>query len=52
MKNLVGFIYCETNGLHKTVPKKLDDGKTINVIPPVKSTFKNMFKFAIDSFKL
>lgn len=46
MKNLVGFIYCETNGLHKTVPKKLDDGKTINVIPPVKSTFKNMFKFA------
>ena len=46
MKNLVGFIYCETNGLHKTVPKKLDDGKTINVIPPVKTTFKNMFKFA------
>ena len=46
MKNLVGFIYCETNGLHKTVPKKLDDGKTINVTPPVKNTFKNMFKFA------
>tara|TARA_B110000879_G_scaffold142520_1_gene185414 strand:+ start:6393 stop:7013 length:621 start_codon:yes stop_codon:yes gene_type:complete len=46
MKNLVGFIYCETNGLHKTVPKKLDDGKIINVIPAVKKTFKNMFMFA------
>lgn len=46
MKNLVGFIYCETNGLHDTVPKKLDDGKVINVVPPVKNTFKNMFIFA------
>lgn len=46
MKNLVGFIYCETNGLHKTVPKTLDDGRVVNVIPPVKPTFKNMFKFA------
>lgn len=46
MKNLVGFIYCETNGLHQTVPKKLDDGRIINVIPPVKKTFKNLFKFA------
>lgn len=46
MKNLVGFIYCETNGLHQTVPKKLNDGRVVNVIPPVKTTFKNLFKFA------
>ena len=46
MKNLVGFIYCETNGLHKTVPKKLDDGRVVNTVPPVKPNFKNMFKFA------
>tara|TARA_B110000908_G_scaffold71121_1_gene85810 strand:+ start:7578 stop:8204 length:627 start_codon:yes stop_codon:yes gene_type:complete len=46
MKNLVGFIYCETNGLHKTVPKKLKEGNIINIIPPVKNTFKNMFNFA------
>ena len=46
MKNLIGFIYCETNGLHQTVPKKLEDGRIINIIPPVKPTFKNMFSFA------
>tara|TARA_B110000977_G_C11072411_1_gene489961 strand:+ start:860 stop:1483 length:624 start_codon:yes stop_codon:yes gene_type:complete len=46
MKNLIGFIYCETNGLHQTVPKNLADGRIINIIPPVKPTFKNMFRFA------
>lgn len=46
MKNLVGFIYCETDGLHQTIPKELKDGKIIHEIPPVKNTFKNIFKFA------
>lgn len=46
MKNLVGFIYCETDGLHQTVPKDIGEGKIIKEIPPVKNNFKNMFKFA------
>lgn len=47
MKTLVGFIYCETNGLHKTVPVvDPKSGITYNKIPDVKPQFKNMFKFA------
>jgi len=46
MKQLIGFVYCETNGLHGTVPKKLNDGRTVNCIPPVKTNFKNMYVFA------
>ncbi len=47
MKTLVGFIYCETNGLHKTVPvQDKSSGIIYHKIPDVKPQFKNMFKFA------
>lgn len=47
MLPLVGFVYCETNGLHMKEPMYIErEDKTIMITPKVSNKFKNKFKFA------